>query len=344
MEKSAACLDSLDGEQRGLLDLILHFHGIPKASRDQDWLSGRRDVLSRLHAICRGQDLQLATLRLDLARAVRAVLDKGQPGSSQAVVLADFTNEALERLRAKEEQTAAAAASSTGPPRGSQPAEMVSARGKYLAYFLEGTGRNVEEGALGAWSPEPEVLPEHASWGPEDWTGFWLNLGGWEVHERGSNTFDVDGWLPLHYTLQATVYWSKAADICRTLIKMMDITRLRAKTTGGRPSGYTALHMAANGSDRLMARADLCQRLLNRKVDVDPVDNQGRTPLHLAAGTGVLDTVQVLVAAGANVHHLDARGKNCLDKCMGSSGQMKECPRFSTVFGLRCARECVTSE
>ena len=136
----------------------------------------------------------------------------------------------------------------------------------------------------------------------------------------------------MHYALQATVYWSKAADICRTLITMMDITRLRAKTTGGRPSGYTALHMAANGSDRLMARADLCQRLLSRKVEVDPVDDQGRTPLHLAAGTGVLDTAQVLVAAGADVHHLDARGKNCLDKCMGSSGQMKECPRFSTVL------------
>ena len=81
------------------------FHRIPKASRDQDWLSGRRDVLSRLHALWRGQDLQLATLRLDLARAVRTVLDKGQPGSSQAVVLADFTNEALERLRAKAEAT-----------------------------------------------------------------------------------------------------------------------------------------------------------------------------------------------------------------------------------------------
>ena len=140
-------MDTLDGEQRGLLDLILHFHGIPKASRDQDWLSGRRDVLSRLHALRRGQDLQLATLRLDLARAVRAVLDKGQPGSSQAVVLADFTNEALERLRAKEEETAAAAASSTGSERlgakgagahgGFQPAETVSAREKYLAYFLK---------------------------------------------------------------------------------------------------------------------------------------------------------------------------------------------------------------
>ena len=116
---------------------------------------------------------------------------------------------------------------------------------------------------------------------------------------------------------------------------MMSKNRLGAKTTGGRPMGYTPLHMAANGSDREMVRWELCQLLLDRRVHVDPEDNEGRTPLHLAAGAGVVDTAQVLVAAGANVHHLDHRQRNCLDKCHASSGTMKKCPELYTgVLGV----------
>ena len=336
LERSAERLEAFDVDMQQLLDRILEFHRAPKSGRDQSWLSGRRDVLAQLHGVWRSQDSDLESLRDDLARQARTILANGLPGASQAVVLADFTNEALERLRAKEEETAAASGSQAEPEPahgGFQLAETTSARDKYLAYFLKGTGRTVEEGAVGAWAPEPEILPHQTLWDPLDWTGFWLHLGGWHPNERGANTFDVTGWLALHYALQATVYWSKAEAIVRQLIPMMTLERLQAKTTGGRPKGYTALHMAANGSDKLMVRAQLCQLLLDRRVHVDPEDDQGRTPLHLAAGTGVLDTVKVLVAAGANVHHLDAVGKNCLDKCSGSSGQMKECPRFITRNG-----------
>jgi hypothetical protein len=265
-------------------------------------------------------------LKESLATQVRDILQVGVPGASEAVVLADFTNEALERLRAKEEEKAADAAGSSQV--GAMPADervaRISAKEKYLAYFLEGTGRSPDEGALGAWSPEPAVTPQQLSWTVDDWAKFWLARGGFEPSEQGANTCDVNGWLPLHYALQATVYWSQAHRVVRGLIPMMSKNRLQAKTTGGRPMGWTPLHMAANGSDREMVRAELCQLLLDRRVHVDPEDNEGRTPLHLAAGTGVVDTAQVLVGAGANVHHLDHRQRNCLDKCHSSSGTMKQ--------------------
>jgi hypothetical protein len=135
--------------------------------------------------------------------------------------------------------------------------------------------------------------------------------------------------------MQATVYWSQAHKVVRGLVPMMYKNRLEAKTTGGRPKGWTALHMAANGSDREMVRSQLCELLLQHGVDVDVPDDQGRTPLHLAAGTGVVDTAKVLVAAGADVEHLDFKGRNCLDKCHGSSGTMRKCPALHTgVLGL----------
>jgi len=270
-------------------------------------------------------------LRDSLATQVRDILQVGLPGASHGVVLADFTNKVLERLRARDEEQAAQAAvgrSQAGARPTYQPVATISAKEKYLAYFLQGTGRNVEGGALGAWSPEPTLMPGQSPWTANDWTTFWLELGGFEPSQEGANMADLNGWLPLHYALQATVYWSQAEKVVRGLITMMSLDRLQAKTTGGRPMGYTPLHMVANGSDRLMVRAQLCQLLLERRVRVDPEDNEGRTPLHLAAGTGVLDTAKVLVAAGANVHHLDNRGRNCLDKCTGSSGRMKECSEF----------------
>jgi hypothetical protein len=210
-----------------------------------------------------------------------------------------------------------------------------SASQKYLAYFLEGTGRSPSEGALGMWSPEPPVTSEQLLWTDCEWAQLWLQLGGFEVSCRGANTCDVHGWLPLHHAIQATVYWSQAHKVVRGLVPMMKKDRLGAKTTSGRPKGWTALHMAANGSDREMVRSHLCELLLQHGVDVDVVDDQGRTPLHLAAGTGVVDTAKVLLAAGADVEHLDFKGRNCLDKCHGSSGTMRKCPALHTgVLGL----------
>jgi ankyrin repeat protein len=103
---------------------------------------------------------------------------------------------------------------------------------------------------------------------------------------------------------------------------MMPRKRLQAKTQGGRPEGYTALHLACNGSDRIFQRHTIVELLLRRNADVNALDDKGRTPLHHAAGTGVLEAAKLLVGAGAVIDAVDDAGKNALDKCTGSSGTL----------------------
>ena len=183
---------------------------------------------------------------------------------------------------------------------------------------------------MGASSPEPELTDEQENWqrlsgnaSDREWAMHWLRLGGFEPSAQGAAQFDSDGWLPLHHAIQATVHWTKAHDVCRGLMMMMDDQLLRAKTRGGRPAGYTALHLASNNSDRIFERRFLVDCLLKRDADVNARDLQGRTLLHLAAGTGVVDVAKVLVRHGADMHAVDNAGKNALDRAMGCSGQMK---------------------
>ena len=63
--------------------------------------------------------------------------------------------------------------------------------------------------------------------------------------------------------------------------------------------------------------------MLKRDADVNAADLQRRTPLHLAAGTGVCDVAETLVQYRAAINIVDNFGKNALDKAMGNSGQMK---------------------
>ena len=328
MQQSGQLQDDFEDQFADLAKKIVHMHEASKAPRDKDWIRKRRGLITKLHSMWKQQNDAMDMLKEGLAIAVRDLLRVGSAGASEAVVLADFTNEALERLRAKEEDEALSAVGSAevGAMPSGEEASTFSARQKYLTYFLEGTGRSPSEGALGMWSPEPPVTPEQLSWTDFEWAKFWSHLGGFEVSWEGANTCDVNGWLPLHYAMQATVYWSQAHKVVRGLVPMMYTKRLQAKTTGGRPKGWTALHMGANGSDRETVRSQLCELLLEYGVDVDVPDDLGRTPLHLAAGTGVVDAAKVLVAAGADVYHLDLKGRNCLDKCEKSSGTMKECP------------------
>ena len=66
--------------------------------------------------------------------------------------------------------------------------------------------------------------------------------------------------------------------------------------------------------------------LLEREADVNVKDDAGRTPLHLAAGTGVVDAAKVLVEARADLDARDSHGRNAMDRCVRSSGKMSECP------------------
>ncbi len=71
---------------------------------------------------------------------------------------------------------------------------------------------------------------------------------------------------------------------------------------------YTALHAAVER--KCQAVIDL---LIERKADINAVDNFGRTPLIVAAKDGYMETVEKLLAAGADKSIKDAFDKYAID-------------------------------
>ena len=307
---SAVSQDESDAREKELEQEVREMHDVQKRDRQGGWMSGRREMLQRLHTSWKQRDDVQDDLLENLSLSVQRVLQKAPELVATAVVLGEFTQKGLRRLRAKTVE--AEVVMPTGH----------SALEAYLEFFLKGTGRTPADGPLGAWSREPPLQPEQGYWDDSKWARHFLSIGGFEPSQKGSETRDRDMWLPLHHAIQTTVYWSQGIRVCRGLINMMSSERLGAKTLGGRPVGYTALHLACNGSDRLFKRYIIVEMLLKRKADVNARDNNERTPLHLAAGTGVMEPAKLLVAAKADIHARDCFGKNALDKSYGSSGTM----------------------
>ena len=196
----------------------------------------------------------------------------------------------------------------------------------YATYFNEGSGRSATEGTFGAGHIDPPSTPQQESWDDFDWAKHFLWVGGYEQTTEGADSVDRNGWLALRHAINATVHWSRGTAAARGLIDMMNPIRLRAKTTGGRPSGYTALHLAASGSDRNRERWILVDLLLQKNVSVNVRDDNDRTPLHLAAGTGVVDVAEILVNARADLSAVDVHGKNAMGKALRTSSRMSQCP------------------
>ena len=307
---SALSQEESDARRQELEEEVRCFHDVRKRDRQGEWLVGRRQMLTRLHSFWKQREDVKDELLENLSVSVQRVLQKAPELVAAAVVLGELTQQGLHRLRAK---TVAADVV--------MPTEH-SAKDAILAHFCKGTGRTPADGPLGAWFLEPALEAGQGYWTDDQWASYFLSIGGFEPSQDGPATRDGDGWLPLHHAIQATVYWSQGIRVCRGLINRMSSDRLRAKTTGGRPAGYTALHLACNGSDRLFERHIIVDMLLKRQAEVNARDDGGRTPLHHAAGTGVVEQAKLLVAARADLNAVDNAGKNAIDKSWGSSGSM----------------------
>ena len=83
------------------------------------------------------------------------------------------------------------------------------------------------------------------------------------------------------------------------------------------PVGYTALHFACEGSTLGFHNAEVVSRLLEHQADIDPTEHNGSTPLHLACGSGITDTVQVLVEKGADVKRKNEDKKGVIELAQG---------------------------
>ena len=313
--------DKEDGDWHEMMKDLLR---VQPRERDLEWMFRRRALHgSRARAMMNRERQKLAQ-ELEHARKVRAKVQEAEvlEGSARAVdavELTEFTQEALSRLRAKEDDDACPRAVS------GQEGDEHNAKLKYYEFFLADSGRTPQEGTFGVAHWQDPCTAEQKEWDDERWANHFLWLGGFEPSYAGAEAEDKDGWLALHHAIQSTVHWTYGIKAARGLIEMMPIERLRAKTRAGRPAGYTAMHLAANGSDSLRMRWTLVDLLLQKRVSPNVTDDKGRTPLHLAAGTGVTDVAKILVEGRADLKAVDNNGKNALDKALRSSGSMTKC-------------------
>ena len=281
------------------------------------WILRRREV-DRLQMVFwseYAQDMDYA--KITLAEMVHDIRDTFNPDVVDLVKFDDWVEDILQWLARRNAMKEAAqaesehqAASQGVPPR--------SARPRYNRFFNEAAGRPVDGGPPGATCEQPQKPAEEMD--NEQWVKWWLDLGGYSSCDQ----VDDNGWTPLHHCVEAMVHWDQAWKIGMALIQKMAASQLRAKTKKGQPPHRTALHMLSCNSDRALKKADLALLLVRAANEVDPLDDQGRTPLMHAVGTGLLDVAKVLVQAGANPKLLSHDGRNIANRCKGSSGMMSK--------------------
>ena len=93
---------------------------------------------------------------------------------------------------------------------------------------------------------------------------------------------------------------------------------------GCEPSGWAKHRQSVQrNSNRAFKHAELADLLARKSGEVDLVDDQGRTPLMHAVGTGLLDVAKALVAAGADTLRESVDGRNIANRCHGSSGMVR---------------------
>jgi len=132
---------------------------------------------------------------------------------------------------------------------------------------------------------------------------------------------------------------------CQTIheaVKSWDLDKVRACLNGGADvnqkdrGGYTPLHYAAGHcklklkevpgkettvgettykaySQVTVCSLEIISLLLSKGANIDGVDAEGKTALHLAASLGALDAVDLLVSRGANLGIRDQFGNTALD-------------------------------
>ena len=285
---------------------------------DADWIRRRRQNRALLEKSWHNRRVSTRALEEEVAKGVKA-LSQDCKVDTDLLDMPDWLQELMQRYQQRLQEP-------------DEPTLTLSNAGQRIrTWWAEQIGRTVYEGPGGTTAPEPGLEPRQQTWGMHEWAEWWLEMAGFQEAQE----FDNDGWTALHHACQAMAYWGKAYLVVEGLVHRMSPWWLCAKTWGGKPSGWSALHMLANGSDKCLQGGRLVVLLLHWNAEVDSEDWTGRTPLHLAVGTGVTDVARTLVQWNADFWKTSHDNRNIADRC-GTGEGMRWCPSelYSTVSTL----------
>ena len=307
--------------------------------RDAQWISRRRALMGMLMNCWATYRESMHRLEKELVHGFQVIRDQVSSKDAWDKIEIDQTILDTEALLTRDLAEAASQEAAMAASQGYDADRSWHARDRYLAHFNRWAGRELHDGPPSAKCRQPPVDPNWSTWNDLQRVQYWLQLGGYTELEQ----LDGLGWTPFHHAVEALVFWDRAYNVCAGCINRMSIHWLRAKTHSGQPKMRTALHMLANNSDRALRKAFLvrllCQRMRElqpESFDCDLLDDQGRTPLHLAVGTGQLDVAKVLVSFGASPYAQSSDGRDMIQRCTGSSGSMRR-RDFSTAVVLQCS-------
>ncbi|MCA9290387.1 MAG: ankyrin repeat domain-containing protein [Phycisphaerales bacterium] len=118
-----------------------------------------------------------------------------------------------------------------------------------------------------------------------------------------ARTRDPNGRTPLH-----SICWNMESDDVEQIIRAL--VAAGAEVNAVDDSGTTAMHEAVQGD---LPNPTAVRALLESGAHADPADLDGITPLMLAAMSGDVECIRLLLAAGADPLARNAEGRSAID-------------------------------
>ena len=317
MRKTKALQFKYDERWQELCELAQKVHAARPTSLNMEWLTKRRSVQVSIRKIMASRRKAEDRRDLELLASSQAIKEKYPVELVAGMAWRDYVQEALsDAVDLQRRKAEVKLDPVTNAPTASSHV-VAGAKERYLQWFCHAAGRCVWDGPPGHDADQPET-PQCDGFDDAAWARFFFLKGGY----GNAAQVDTEGWSALMHAMQATVYWEQAWRCCVGLIGMMSDEGLRAKATSGRMKGYSAFHMACNGSDRAFRRAHLVRLLIDRNADLESRNDKGLTPWLIAAGCGGVDTAMALSQAGCDIFAKTPTGTNAADRCTKSSTQM----------------------
>lgn len=129
---------------------------------------------------------------------------------------------------------------------------------------------------------------------------------------------DGNGECVLHYMLKWAQKGRKVTNEILLAIERMPPDLIRRPALTGQLAGYAPLHLACNGRDPEDRGHEVIRALVNGNADMEMRDRNGRTALHVTAGSAYRNGACMLQELGADMCATGANGRNFADMCNGN--------------------------